>query len=146
MNPFLNKSPVELKAMVPDLSDRWLDALATVVLGGKWGDAFRCKDGEPTVLIHDCVGILGPGTRCRSIEEYTSDGREATRLLVKYRLNVRWGEDYQYGVEYLSVSPGLDSDFCSIIKDADPINLFCRLITEQSVFAALQEVIEGDGE
>ena len=149
MNPFLDKSQADLKAMVQngDLSDPELDALCARVCDG-WD--------KPEYIESRRFRMFNPPTNKHEemvCPRYTSDGREAMRLLVKYRLGSHWGRVQGCSdKEFLRVQKSINSDSPDVIllmpdaPDSDLLKLICCAITKAAVIVALTKAIEGDGE
>lgn len=130
MNPFLNKSPAELLVMVPDLADPELDALCAAVCDGECV-AWIEKYDELMSWQFSCHGKRLPYWHWWSVPDYTSDPREAMRLLVKYRITV----------EQLGMSGGIvfnEHVVESIRFHDDP----CCAITVTAVVSKLTRMIE----
>ena len=145
MNPFLDKPPSELKAMLPDLSDPELDALCACVCNGEWVE--ENTDGEVSFWQMAC--LVGWTHLKKEIWCWTTMFRlsyfppeNAIRLLVKYELEV--GPNGYCGKTgtFWESGPSLED-----IR-SDPGSLKpnpCRAITEAAVTVELTGAIEGDG-
>lgn len=137
-NPFLDKSPSDLLAMVQqgDLSDAELDALCACVCYGEW------VHSAPSNWSVINFATLRDGL-WRRPKKYTSDGREAMRLLVKYRLGVIPYQNIKvipYRVGWRAAYPKISyrPDVCG-----DSVNP-CRAIAEAALTVELAR-LEGDG-
>ena len=139
MNPFTDKSLHQLRDMVQngDLSDPDLDALCAKHCEGyiqSW------DNNRPSWLPPGKSGIGG------ACPKYTTDGREAMRLLVKYQLEL--GPNGHCG------GPDIFWECAPCLEDVrgpddEPTPLTqnpCRAIAEAAVTAELTRMIEGDGE
>ena len=136
----------DLLGMVQDggLSDPELDALCAAACDGLYVEERDCiADG-----LYDAWwdSYLPFGTQWGTCPKFTSDGREAMRLLVKYRLNVQWGQDTRDPSDKTlcvlkSINPG-PIDLVSLIPDMDLLGVICRAITLAAVAARLREMIE----
>ena len=140
MNPFTDKSLQDLIDMAPSLSDPELNALCAKYCEGyiqSW------DNNRPSWLP---PGKSGRGGAC---PKYTTDPREAMRLLVKYRLNVQWGQDTRDPSDKTlcvlkSINPG-PIDLISLIPDMDLLGVICRAITLAAVTLVLAQMMKGDG-
>ena len=131
----------ELKAMVPGLTDPELNALCAALCGGKWvkySNKTSCTGWfKPILTVH-----YYEGRRCWTWSplgtNYTSDWREAGRLLEKYKLDLMWLEDYEdYGDIWAAIPSASRTSF-----NTNP----CCAIAKAAVMAGLTEMIEGGGE
>ncbi|KKN32688.1 hypothetical protein LCGC14_0811490 [marine sediment metagenome] len=121
----------ELKAMVPGLADAELNALCAAVCDEEFVEEFVewLDDGvnppgfRARIRLRDPIPYYGP------IARYTSDWREAGRLLEKYHPSVLHHLLRRFPWERGSLTEE-----------------FRRDITEAAVVAGLTEMIEGGGE
>ena len=127
-NPFQNASLPELLAMIPDLSDAELDALTAIYCEG-W-DGSKHLGSRKFRLFNSFTGEHEE-VACPI---YTSDWREAGRLLVKYRLTLMPLRD-EWGVLGHPSKPML-------AEASSP----CRAIAEAACVAELTQRIEGVAE
>lgn len=175
MNPFFEKSPTELKLPVqgtavceecegkgwlhgdtdtreecscngtgkhPPLSDADLDALAA-----KWCEGLEVKYSSEW---ETKFWYIGTPNEWHKPPAYTTDPREAMRLMVKYRLGVQWlrdtGGDYN---EYLCVCKSLNPTTpietipLAGLSDDEIMRLMCRQSTKMAVLAELTKREEG---
>ena len=116
-NPFTDKSLRDLIDMAPALSDPELDGLA----------AEYCETGAISL---SKFWILDGRWY-----HPTTDGREAGRLLVKYRMEFTWYENCPEAAGCVGPSPGRRYEF----KKSEE----CRAIAKAALSISLTEAIEG---
>lgn len=118
MNPFTNKSLPEIKAMVPGLSDGELDALCAEYCDGR-----ELKHYHGRLFVWDYLYDSGFDYP----KAYTTDGREAMRLLAKYEIQVG------------PVFPNFDAFSDDVHSEC--VSNPCRAIAEAALVAELQKRI-----
>lgn len=132
-NPFLGKSLTQLRDGAPSLSNAELDALAACVCDGEWLQFSPTIGGKMiwNVWVSTKYGgyILFPAHF-----HYTTDWREAGRLLVKYKIDTLWIEDHKDdGDVWAAVGPSPQYSVNTSLH---------RAITEAAVAAELTKRIE----
>ena len=146
MSPFLDKSLPELLAMVPGLADPELNALCAAVCDENWVRyswtrpySFSATRWEQWRLY-----LYGrqpqPYWQSVNANKYTSDGREAMRLLEKYRLEL--GPNGYCGKPevFWECAPCLE-DVRGLSEPSVWATNPCRAITEAVVAAELTKMI-----
>ncbi len=138
MNPFLNKSLSELKAMTPGLADPELDALCAAVCDEEWVKLDRVKmrrTNEIRFLWKRYYFFSDGPNILLDVPRVTSDWREAGRLLVKYRLIV-WPDS----IQNVPIKLWFSSTRWQFNKAANTNP--CRAIADAAVVAGLTGMIE----